>query len=55
MNSFLIDFPLREQRLDRMLKEGIPYKLKFIKNNHKKNLVKIYKSNGKDRHKHMGN
>ena len=38
-----------------MIENGIPYKLKYFKSNNKKNLVKLYKSNGKDRPKHLGN
>ncbi len=53
-HNFLIQFPLRENRLNDMIENGIPYKFKYIKNNNKKNLIKIYKSNGKDRFKHMG-
>jgi len=49
MNKHLIDFPLREKRLTRMINEGLLFDFKYIKNNHKKNLVKIYKSNGKNK------
>ncbi len=38
-----------------MIENGIPYRFKILKINNKKNLVKLYKSNGKDRSKHLGN
>ncbi len=41
----LIDFPLREKRLNDMIQNGIPYRFKLLKSNNKKNLIKIYKSN----------
>ncbi len=54
-HNFLINFPLREKRLNDMIENGIPYRFKILKVNNKKNLVKLYKSNGKDRSKHLGN
>ena len=48
VNNMLIDFPLRERRLNKFIEQGIPYKFKILKNNNKKNLIKLYKSNGQN-------
>ena len=47
-HNFLINFPLREKRLNDFIENGIPYKFKYFKSNNKKNLVKLYKSNAKN-------
>ena len=48
MREYRIDFPLREQRLDRMLKEGLLYEFKYLKNINK-NIKKLYiKKNAKN-------
>ena len=47
-NTHLIDFPLREKKLDNILKNGLLYEFKYLKiNNKKNNIGTIYKSNGK--------
>lgn len=48
LHNQLIDFPLREQRLNKFIEQGIPWKFKYIKNNNKKNIIKIYNNSSKN-------
>jgi len=42
MNKFLIEFPLREKRLDEMIQNGLVYTHKYLNIKNKKNINKIY-------------
>jgi len=48
-HNFLINFPLREKRLNQFIEQGIPYKFNYLKSNNKKNLIKLYNKNAKVR------
>ncbi len=42
MKKFLIEFPLREKRLDDMIQNGLVYTHKYLNIKNKKNINKIY-------------